>query len=391
MPKLRRFVLLILCITLIAPLVAIPVYAEPDFSGSVISMPSISAKAAVLIEGESGTRIYDKQADEVLPMASTTKIMTALVALEQASPETEIQVPAIAVGTEGSSVYLVEGETLTLEQLLYALLLESANDAAVTIAVGIAGSVDAFADLMNQKATSLGLVHTHFSNPHGLDDEQHYTTAYELARITQCALENELFRTIVSTRKTTIPHAGIDGVRLLVNHNKMLRLYDACIGVKTGFTKQSGRCLVSAAERDGVLLIAVTLHAPNDWDDHQKLLDYGFSKYESRTLCTAEEFQVSLPIVGGTDSYVMLSNRDTVQCVLPRSCPAIESTIMTRRFEYASVSEGDVLGKVVFQCDTNGDGTMESIGEAELVACYTVEQSSTKKSFWQWLCSLFGF
>ena len=390
MSKWRSVFLSVLCFLLIVPFTLSTTYAEPDPSGSVISMPSVSAQSAVLIEAESGARVYDKQADHPLPMASTTKIMTALVALDHAAPDLCMTVPAAAVGTEGSSVYLVEGEKLTLEQLLYALLLESANDAAVTIAYGIAGSVEAFSELMNEKAKDLGLKQTRFSNPHGLDDEEHYTTAYELALITKCALENDLFRTIVSTRKTTIPHAGIDGVRLLVNHNKMLRLYDGCIGIKTGFTKKSGRCLVSAAERDGVELIAVTLHAPNDWDDHQKLLDYGFSKYKSVTLCTEGQLQISLPIVGGTDSYVMLSNKDSVQCILPRGCEDIECTVRTQHFEYATVNEGDPLGKVVFLCDANGDGIKEEIGEAELTACYTVEKRKVKRNFWQWICSLFG-
>ena len=390
MSKWRSVLLSVLCLLLIVPFILPTVYAEPDLSGSVISMPSVSAQSAILIETESGARVYDKQADEPLPMASTTKIMTALVALEQAAPDLSVTVPADAVGTEGSSVYLVEGETLTLEHLLYALLLESANDAAVTIAYGIAGSVEAFSDLMNEKAKSLGLTHTRFSNPHGLDDDAHYTTAYELALITKCALENELFRTIVSTRKTTIPHAGIDGVRLLVNHNKMLRLYDGCIGVKTGFTKKSGRCLVSAAERDGVELIAVTLHAPDDWDDHQKLLDYGFSKYQSVTLCTEDQIQVSLPIVGGIDTYVMLSSKDTVQRVLPQGYGEIECAIRAQHFEYAPVREGDELGKAVFLCDTDGDGIKEVIGESTLTACYMIEQRKVKKSFWKWICSLFG-
>ena len=243
--------------------------------------PSVSAESAVLIEAQSGNVIYSKNTDQRLPMASTTKIITALTALSQAHPDTVITANADAVGVEGSSIYLVEGEALTLEQLLYALLLESANDAAVAIAIGVSGSVEAFAEQMNLLADVLGLQDTHFVNPHGLDHEDHYTTASELAKLTRYALQNELIREIVGTRKTTIPHPGEVGTRLLVNHNKLLRLYEDCIGVKTGFTKRSGRCLVSAAERDGVTLIAVTLNAPNDWNDHTAMLDYGFAKYES--------------------------------------------------------------------------------------------------------------
>ena len=172
---------------------------------------------------------------------------------------------------EGSSVYLAQDEVLTLKELLYALLLESANDAAVAIAMAVDGSVDAFADRMNRYAAQLGLKDTHFVNPHGLDDDAHYTTARELALITRAALENPDFREIVSTQKTVIPLRGSEGVRLLLNHNRLLREYDGCIGVKTGFTKKTGRCLVSAAERDGVMLIAVTLGAPDDWNDHRRV------------------------------------------------------------------------------------------------------------------------
>ena len=215
--------------------------------GCIGSLP-VSAESAILIEAKTGTALYEKKADERLPMASTTKIMTALVALELAPPETVVTVPREAVGTEGSSVYLFEGEQLTLEQLLYALLLASANDAAVAIACGTAGSVEAFAGKMNEKAASLGLRNTHFVNPHGLDDPDHYTSARDLAVIARAALEVPLIRKAVSTQKITIPHNAEDGVRLLVNHNKLLRTYDGAIGVKTGFTKRSGRCLVSAAE-----------------------------------------------------------------------------------------------------------------------------------------------
>ena len=170
MPKWTKCIAFCICATLLLTALARPALAAPtDTTQAVISYPTVSAKSAVLIEAESGTRVYDKNADLPLPMASTTKIMTALVALEEASPDTVITVPACAVGTEGSSVYLTEGEQLTLEELLYALLLESANDAAVAIAVGIAGSVEAFAERMNTRAASLGLTDTHFENPHGLD------------------------------------------------------------------------------------------------------------------------------------------------------------------------------------------------------------------------------
>ena len=353
---------------------------------------ALSAHSAVLIDADSGTVLYAKNANERLPMASTTKIMTAYVALSLAKPEHTICVDAEAVGIEGSSIYLSEGEELTLEQLLYALLLESANDAAAAIAIGLSGSVEAFADEMNRKAQSLGLTNTHFTNPHGLHDEEHYTTARELALLSHTALQNELIQTIVSTRKTTIPHAGSDGVRLLVNHNKMLRLYDGCIGVKTGFTKQSGRCLVSAAERNGVRLIAVTINAPNDWNDHTAMLDYGFARYHSVKLCD-KTFLYPLPLVNAKEDYVMLGVEKDVCITLPNEVGEIQQVIECRRFESAPVSQGEVCGRMLFYCDANGDGVRECIAEVPMIACYSVETKADTRTLLQrildWWASLF--
>ena len=385
MSKWNKLPAVLLACALLFTATVFSVFAEPS-----PLPPSVSARSAVLIEAESGNVVYSKNAHEILPMASTTKIMTALVALELAPPDTVITVDPAAVGVEGSSVYLTEGEQLTLEQLLYALMLESANDAATAIAIGLSGSVEHFADAMNRKASELGLLTTHFSNPHGLDDEGHFTSALELARITREALKNELLRTIVSTRKTTIPHAGIDTNRLLVNHNKMLRIYDGCIGVKTGFTKKSGRCLVSAAERDGVVLIAVTLDAPDDWRDHAAMLDYGFTQYESVILCEAESVRVTLPLTGGTQESILLCNKTALHATLPVTHGEITYTVEVPHFAYAPVRGGDSVGRIVFQCDTDGDGTAEIIGACELVACETAPKKERKKSFWQWLKSLLG-
>lgn len=387
MSKLKSPILFLICFAVFVSALIPPISAQPVN----LPTPSISAQSAVLIEAESGERAYQKSADMPLPMASTTKIMTAVVALEIASPTQIITVSPEAVGTEGSSVYLTEGEQLTLEQLLYALLLESANDAAIAIAIGTAGSVEEFCRRMNQKAEALSLESTHFSNPHGLDDPEHYTTASDLAMLTRYALQNELFSKIVSTRKTTIPHAGVDGVRLLVNHNKLLRLSEECIGVKTGFTTLSGRCLVSAAKRDGVTLIAVTLNAPNDWNDHLALFEYGFSHYEHISLCTPDSHRVPLSIVNGTDGYVLLCNMQAFSRTLPATHGRIRTTLELRRFEYAPIAEGEIYGRAVFFCDIDSDGTDEEIGSVPLYAAYSVEKAMHKKSFWQWLCSLFGF
>ena len=226
--------------------------------------PDVSAKSAILIEASTGEVIWSENPDQRLPMASTTKIMTALVAIESGDVKRTVSISPLAVGVEGSSVYLYANEKMTLEDLIYAMLLESANDAAAAIAIEVGGSIEGFADMMNERASSLGLSNTHFENPHGLDGETHYTTARELAIIAREAYSNEILKGIFSTYKKTIPLNETEGVRLLINHNKLLKSYDGATGIKTGFTKKSGRCLVSAAERDGLEFIAVTLNAPND-------------------------------------------------------------------------------------------------------------------------------
>ena len=389
MMKFRRILTFIFAFLFAFCSLITPICADEANSKS----PSLSAKSALLMEAESGAVVLEKNAHTRLPMASTTKIMTALVALELASPDTVISVDKRAIGTEGSSIYLCEGEKLTLEELLYALMLESANDAAVAIAIGVCGSEEAFVDAMNRRATAIGLSGTHFANPHGLDAEAHYTTAYELAIIARTALENPLLKAIVSTRKTTISHQDTDGVRLLVNHNKMLRQYDGCIGVKTGYTQKSGRCLVSAAERDGVVMIAVTIDSPDDWNDHTKLLDYGFANYRRIELCPAD-YQFCLPVVGGKESYVLLGVSQEVSVTLPQGVDVIEQAIECPRHIFASVKAGDVCGRMLFYCDTNHDGVQEIIGDIPLVAQYSVEKHLPRLPLWQrfllWWRTLFS-
>lgn len=348
------------------------------------SLPDVSAKAAVLMDADSGNILGAKNPDERLPMASTTKIMTALVAIEQADVSRMVEISPAAVGVEGSSIYLYEGERLSLEDLLYAMLLESANDAAAAIAIEIGGSLEGFAEMMNEKAVSLGLRNTHFENPHGLDGKEHYTTAHDLALIARAALENEVFAKIVSTYKKTIPLDENDGVRLLINHNKLLKSYDGAIGVKTGFTKKSGRCLVSAAERGGMRLICVTLNAPDDWRDHKIMLDHGFGQYSSQLLCNKGYVADILPIVGGkTDHVTAICDRE-VRLTLPRAAlNNIERRIELSRFEYAPVTEGDRIGTIIFTL--NG----EELARVPLIAGYSSEKLSYKKSLWERIISFF--
>ncbi len=249
----------------------------------------VSAESAIVIDANSKRVLFEKNGYSKRPMASTTKIMTALVAIEKLELDSVVTVSPFAAETEGSSIWLSPGEHMTVEDLLYGLMLASGNDAATALAEHTAGSVEAFTLLMNEKAHKIGALNTNFTNPHGLPDDNHYTTAYDLALIGANAIHNPLFRTICQTKTKTISWEGSQWNRSLSNHNKLLKMYDYAIGIKTGFTKKAGRCLVSAAEKDGQLLIAVTLSAPDDWNDHIRMLDYCFDKYKSFTACKEDD------------------------------------------------------------------------------------------------------
>lgn len=228
----------------------------------------VSATAAVLMDADMGQVLYEKNGDRQMLIASTTKIMTALVVLEHAAPDDVITVTPDHMA-EGSSMYLRAGETVRVEELLYGLLLCSGNDAALAL-TECAGGLTPFVALMNEKAAALGMAHTSFANPNGLDADGHYSTARDMAVLAAAAMENPTFRRICSSRSVTI------GQRTMENHNRLLRQVEGCVGLKTGYTRAAGRTLVSCTERDGCRLVAVTLQDGNDWADHAALDDYGF-------------------------------------------------------------------------------------------------------------------
>ena len=309
----------------------------------------VSAHSAALYQPETNSFLYTKNADERLPMASTTKIMTALVAIENSNPSDIIVIDDSAIGVEGSSAYLKPGDILTMDELLYALLLQSANDAAVAIACHISGDVDSFSALMNDKAKELGLTNTNFTNPHGLDSKDHYTTARELAIIASEALKNEKLKQIVSTYKKSF--VSEERSRTYINHNKLLYLYDGCVGVKTGFTKKSGRCLVGAAEKDGLCFISVTLDAPNDWNDHSTMLNYGYENLER--IYFAEEFDhvYKIPVIGGESEYVTVANTKGADAIIKKSEYSSEEHIKLVRYTVAPINQGDILGEIIYTVD----------------------------------------
>ena len=334
---------------------------------------SLSAKSAILIEGQSGEVIYEKNACEMLSMASTTKIMTAIVALESGCDlDKKYKIPPESIGIEGSSIYLTSNEELSLRELLYALLLESANDSAVAIAIITYGSLENFVEKMNEKAAELNLSSTHFENPHGLDAENHHSSALDLATLAKYALENELFAKIVKTRtykiggENTLP-------RTLVNHNKLLRLYDGASGVKTGYTKKTGRCLVSSAFRDGVSLIAVTLNAPSDWHDHAELFDYGFSLYESVSLADIGDYTVELPILNGKKSTALAVNDSAFSFTQRKGEGDFYAVLEVNDEISAPIYKGDSLGKIVFYKND------EKIGETNIVSLENIKKKEEKR------------
>ena len=339
---------------------------------------SISARSACLIEAESGRVLYSKNADKRLPMASTTKIMTAIVAIESGiALNSVVKIPKSAVGIEGSSMYLYEGEELTFEALIYGLLLSSANDASVAIAITVAGSVERFVEMMNKKAQELSLTNTFFTNPHGLYHKEHYTTANELAILMAYCIKNPIFLTISGCREKTVA-MNEDSARVLVNHNRLLRTYSGVIAGKTGFTKMSGRCLVTSAERDGLRLIAVTLNAPNDWQDHTNLYDFGFSNYQRIFF---DEFSITIPVVSGTTDQLVLKAKGT-SLFLPRDYQEVTTEIQAPSFVFGGVKMGEQIGKIVYKSGN------KVVAVVPLIASENVNVKKYKFNLFEWLIDL---
>lgn len=293
-----------------------------------------SAKAACILDQQTGRVLYAYREQARLPMASTTKVMTALLAIERGNLQERVVCSENAFGVSGTSIYLQKGETLTLEEMLLGLMLSSGNDAAVAIAEHIGGSHDGFVDMMNERAREIGAKNTHFANPHGLPDDSHYTTAYDLALIAREAMKNETFQRIVSTRRASIPWEGRTYKRQLNNKNKLLSVYEGATGVKTGFTSKAGRCLVFGARREGLELIGAVLGCSDWFDEAARLMDDCYARYdmarvlaptisagqiavtngrkETCSMCVMEE--MSVPLSGGEQAQIVLD--------VPRSVPA---------------------------------------------------------------------
>ena len=342
---------------------------------------TVGAKAAVVMEAQTGELLFAQDPHEELPMASTTKIMTALLTLEQPGLDEEFTVDPMAIRVEGSSMGLREGDTVTLRALAGGMLTASGNDAAGAAAVRIAGSLEEFAALMNRRAGELGMEDTHFVTPSGLDAEGHRSSAYDMALLCREALRNPDFAEMAAARSLTLRYGDPPYDRTLQNHNRLLSLYPGAIGVKTGYTKAAGRCLVSAARRDGVTLICVTLGCPDDWNVHAALYDRYFPRVEAVPLVPEED--LSLPVVGGSRDSVPLRQEEDLTLARAQGLESrVEAKIFAPKFLYAPIFDGDIVGKIVYY----RDGT--PVGESPLAAGGTVPAlPPPEKGFWEELLS----
>lgn len=336
---------------------------------AVLFMPrvsALSAEKAIVLDAATGRVLYEKNADERSLIASTTKIMTALVVCQHCNVLDRVKIPAEAVGIEGSSMYLTEGEVLTVQELLYGLMLRSGNDAAVALAIYCGGTVEGFAELMNDKARELGLENTHFVNPNGLDAPDHHSTARDLAVLTAYAMEDPIFAQTVGAKTVTL------GQRVLTNHNKLLWQLDGCEGVKTGYTKAAGRILVSSASRDGRRLICVTINAPDDWLDHKTLLEQGFVGFAVRELVAQGEVLGYRHILGGDGTHVPLVAAEGFSYALAEG-EQPQIVLSPQYFSYAPVTGGRPEGTAYVVLGG------QVVGEIPLVWGSSMEETKQKE------------
>lgn len=347
----RKIALLLMFCLLISNLNITEVYADV----------SISAKAAVVMDVKTGRVLYSINSEQKLPMASTTKIMTVLVAIETGRLNETVTVSRNAVNVEGSSIYLKEGERITVEELLYAIILRSGNDAATAVAEHLGGSVESFAQMMNHKAEEIGAKNTSFANPHGLDNPEHYTTAYDLALITSYALKNPKFAEIVNTKHKTISGPpDVEWNRSMMNKNKMLWEYEGGDGVKTGFTKKSGRCLVASATRNNWQLCSVVLNCGPMWEESGALLDYCFNNYSQQKIVDCNELYQYLKVVKGNKAMVGL--KPTEDFYMPVKTDELDKIILIQNLKFnntAPILKGTIAGEIKIYIKDNYVGAVD--------------------------------
>lgn len=357
------------CIAVLCLCAFLSVYAQHSDDNLNTAEPAaeslIPPQSMIVMEKSTARVLCESNSRQKLPMASTTKIMTAIVALEEGNTADNVTVSAAADGVEGSSMYLRQGEIMSLEDLLYGLMLSSGNDAAVAIAEHVGGNVENFVGMMNQKAKEIGADDTHFDNPNGLPSEKHYSTAYDMALIAAYGLENETFAKIVATKEITISGYGKQFERSLVNHNKLLKLYPECIGVKTGYTKEAGRCLVSAAKRDNMTLICVTLNAPNDWNDHINCYNECFRKFSMRQVELPDEESLKFSVKDGTLRECPAELQ--IPCYFPlESGENPQTEVVLDKRVCAPVMKGDIVGTLKVTADGRECGSIKLVAPQEI-------------------------
>lgn len=322
-------------------------------SANISTTSSYTAKAYVLIEAATGRVIMGENEHVPLPNASTTKIMTALITLEQENLTDEFVVDSTAIKVEGTSMGLRQGDRVSLHSLAVGMLLSSGNDAANAAAVRIAGSQEKFVTLMNKRAKELSMLNTNFKTPSGLHNDEHYSTAYDMAILARVALKNASFAQICGSEKTSVVFGNPPVKRTFTNHNKLLSMYNGCVGVKTGFTKKAGRCLVSAATKDGVTLIGVTLGASDDWNIHKALFDKGFGSVKLVQLPMPTKPLVASLVGGKTATMKAVLSHPPTAPINPNDIDKIEQIILLDRFYYAPIKAGDIVGEIKYFLDGN--------------------------------------
>ncbi len=328
--------------------------------------PSVAAQSAALLCVDTGEFLYLKSSKEKLPMASTTKIMTSIIALEEAARSDKIVTFTRDMIAEGSSMGLKLGYKLRLSDLAAGMMTVSGNDAANAAAIAISGSFEKFANRMNAKARELGMENTSFVTPSGLDDENHYSTAEDMARLMEYAMRNTAFAELVREKSVRVDYVYPEELSIAYSsHNKLLSMYEYCTGGKTGYTKRAGRCLVTAAERDGKHLIAVTINSGDDWNDHIKLFDYGFSCLTSAELDDAG-YSESVAVVGGEKDEIAVSSVSGSKCVVRVEDEGrISRAVRLPQFVYAPIKRGEKVGEIEYILDEKVIATSELRAEED--------------------------
>lgn len=362
------------------------------FSFSVITVAqaqtdlNISAEAYVLYCANNGKILISENENKKMKPASTTKIMTSLIALEEAASDNKKVKFTDEMIAEGSSMYLKVGEVVTLEDLAVGMMMASGNDAANATALSVSGSTEKFSERMNERAKLIGMKNTHFITPSGLDDDEHYSTAYDMALLMSCALENEDFAKLTSQKSADVSFIEPSSKKTRYsNHNRLLSMYEYCIGGKTGYTMAAGRCLVSAARKDGLTLVCVTLNDRNDWKDHASLYDYGFTEYSCYE-SDDSEFFADIPCVGSDKDYVVVTGeKDTSFVVSSEDKDNVERKIYIDRFLYAPLKKHETVGRIEYLIDG------KIISETDIITVEVINSIEENKNIFTKIKDLFTY